>query len=55
MYNVAGQMVKTLCDGWRTSGQHDVSITATGLPGGVYFVQFIGGNDSLTKKLVVLR
>jgi cytochrome c peroxidase len=55
LFNVNGQRVAALFDGWRDAGEHTVGIDADGLSSGVYFVNIAGGNQTLTKKLVLLR
>jgi hypothetical protein len=55
MYNVKGQRVATVCDGWWDSGPHDIDLATDGLPGGVYFVHLVGDMESLTEKLVLLK
>ncbi len=55
VFNVNGQKVATLVDGWREAGEHDVTFTADNLASGVYFMRFSGGNAVLTEKIVLLR
>jgi hypothetical protein len=55
LFNVNGQKVATPFDGWVDAGEHTIDISATGLPSGVYFVRFEGGNQVSTTKLVLLN
>jgi cytochrome c peroxidase len=54
VFNVNGQKVGTLLDGWRDAGQHNITIDTGGLSQGVYFVNVLSGNQTSTKKLVLL-
>jgi hypothetical protein len=55
LYNVKGQRVATVCDGWWDTGPHEIGLATAGLPSGVYFVQLVGDMESLTEKLVLLK
>jgi cytochrome c peroxidase len=54
LFNVNGQRVATAFEGWLDAGDHTVSVGAAGLPSGVYFVRFEGGNQVSTAKLVLV-
>lgn len=55
VFNVAGQKVATLVDGWREAGEHNIAFTADNLSSGVYFMRLAGETTVLSKKLVLLR
>ena len=60
VYNVAGQLVRTLVDGVYEAGSHSVTWDGTNNIGakvasGVYFYKMETGNFSRTKKMVLLR
>ncbi|MEW6684874.1 MAG: FG-GAP-like repeat-containing protein [Candidatus Edwardsbacteria bacterium] len=60
IYNVAGQLVKTLVSGPQSQGVHTVNWDGTDNKGnrvsaGVYFVSFEAGDYKATKKIVCLR
>ena len=55
VYNVAGQKVETLVDGWKQAGEHRVTFNADKLSSGVYFMRLITSNGTLTTKAVLLK
>ncbi len=61
VYNIVGQLVKTLVNFNQTAGEHKVLFNADGLPSGVYFdyisTQSLDGNQSFTtvKKMMLLK
>lgn len=55
LFSVGGQKIATPFDAWLDAGEHTVSITAAGLPSGVYFVRFDGAGRVSTTKLVLLK
>ena len=54
LYNVAGQLVKTLVDGERTAGEQSVTLQAGTLPPGMYFAALRFGEDRATRSVVLL-
>ena len=60
IYNIAGQLVKTLVSGQAGAGPHTVKWDGRDNSGnkvssGIYFYRLQAGNKDLTKKLVILR
>ncbi len=55
IYNVLGQEVATLIDGFQNSGKYTASFNALNLSSGVYFYRIKAGNFSLTKKMLLLK
>jgi len=61
IYNVAGQLVKTLVDGQRNSGQlyeatwNGLNNSGQPVSSGVYFYKLVAKNFTQTKKMVLLK
>lgn len=55
VFDVLGREVSVLADGFYDAGEHEVSFNAGSLPSGVYFYNLINGNNSLTKKMNLIR
>ena len=55
IYNVLGQKIATLIDGYQTAGRHLVAWNAAGVPSGVYFCRLHSKEFSATNKMLLLR
>lgn len=55
VFNLLGQEVRTLVDGHKTAGIHTAIFDGDGLPQGVYFYRLTAGNNSLTRRLILLK
>jgi hypothetical protein len=55
VYNILGQEVETLYEGYQNSGSYKVNFDATNLASGVYMYRLESGNVSLTKKLILMK
>jgi len=55
VYDLSGRLVSTLVNGSLPAGSHEVRFDGRGLPGGVYFYRLEAGNQSATRKLVLVR
>jgi len=55
VYDILGNVIKTLVDGYKTQGKHSVNFNAGNLASGVYFYQLLEGNFIATKKLLLLK
>lgn len=55
MYNLTGQLIQTLVNKSLNAGHHKVLWTPHEAPSGLYFYKLQVGNQSLTKRAVVLR
>jgi hypothetical protein len=60
VYNLLGQRVKTLYDGFIPSGQHSVTFDGKDkagnlVPSGVYIYQLRSGNTTVSKKMLLLK
>ena len=54
-YNVAGQNVAIVFEGWKPAGEHRATFVADNLPSGVYFLRLTSGNETQTVKAVLLK
>jgi FlgD Ig-like domain/Concanavalin A-like lectin/glucanases superfamily len=60
VYNISGQLVKTLLSAYQTSGNHNVSWDGTDSSGkkvssGVYFYQLVAGTFNQVKKMTLIK
>ena len=55
VFDLLGKRVRMLEKGFKSSGEHEITFDATGLPSGVYFYTLSAGDFSQTRKMVVLR
>jgi hypothetical protein len=55
VYNILGQEVATLLNGFEKSGVHQVLFDAATLSSGVYFYKLQSGNFVQSKKMVLLK
>jgi hypothetical protein len=55
IYNVTGQLVAELVDGFRKAGQHEVAFDATGLASGIYIYRIQAGEKIEQKKMLLVR
>ncbi|MFQ5753344.1 MAG: T9SS type A sorting domain-containing protein, partial [bacterium] len=55
IYNLIGQEMKTLIDGYQTAGIHEIKWTAEGFPSGIYFYKLQSGGFSETRKLIIKK
>ena len=53
--DITGSMVKTIYEGYKSIGNHQISWDSNFLPSGTYFVTLEFENLSLTKKVVLLK
>jgi cytochrome c peroxidase len=54
-FNVAGQRVATIFDGWKEAGDHHATFAADDLPSGVYFLRLVTGAETQSVKAVLLK
>jgi len=54
-FNVAGQKVATILEGWKDAGEHHATFVADNLPSGVYFLRLTSSNETQTVKAVLLK
>lgn len=55
VYNVLGQLVKTLVDSRQMPGEHSVVFDGEGLASGVYFYRLVSGGLIQAKKMILLK
>jgi hypothetical protein len=55
VYNLLGQEVVTLVDEHKAAGVHSATFNNDGLPQGVYFYRLTAGEQSLTRRLILLK
>ncbi len=55
VYNLLGQKVMTLVNGFQKSGQHEVSFNAASFASGVYFYKLEAGTQSSIKKMILMK
>jgi hypothetical protein len=55
VYNIQGQRIAELFQGFREAGEHSISWDASGYPSGVYFARLGAGGSSRTAKMVLLK
>ncbi|MCD6308554.1 MAG: T9SS type A sorting domain-containing protein [Candidatus Latescibacteria bacterium] len=55
VFNVAGQKIDTLVDGYMNAGQHSVVWNASDFSAGVYFYTVKAGNTSRTMKMTLVK
>ncbi len=55
VYNLLGQEVAKLVDGRMNSGNHTIIYDASQLSSGVYIYRLIAGNQSITKKMTLIK
>lgn len=55
VYNVAGARVATLVDGYRESGQHQMTFEAGNLPSGLYVYRLSFGGETVANKMMLVK
>lgn len=55
VYNLIGQRVDVLVDGFRQGGTHNVQFDGTGLASGVYIYRLQAGNYNAVKKMTIVK
>ncbi|HVA97914.1 MAG TPA: T9SS type A sorting domain-containing protein, partial [Bacteroidia bacterium] len=55
VYNMLGQKVMTENEGVLAQGEHSVKLDASDLSNGIYYVNVITDNNSITKKIIISK
>jgi len=55
IYNLNGQLIKTLADGHKTAGYYSLSWQADNVGSGIYFVRMQNGDNTHVRKLVLIK
>ena len=54
-YNVNGQEVSVIHDGYQSMGEHSYTWNASDLPSGMYYIRLVSGNHVETMKAVLMK
>ena len=55
VYNNLGEEVKTLVQGYEYAGTHKVTFDASGLSSGIYYYKISAPENSIVKKMILLK
>jgi hypothetical protein len=55
VFDITGQLVATLVDGWREGGNHEVTFDGSNLASGVYLYALTAGQTHASGKIVLLK
>ncbi len=55
VYNIKGQKIRTLLDGQRPAGRHEVVFNAAGLSSGIYVYRLKAGSYQAIKRMVLVK
>jgi hypothetical protein len=55
VYNMLGQEVATLVNGYQAANSYDVNFNASGLSSGVYLYELRTGSNAIVKKMVLMK
>lgn len=55
LYNTLGEKIKTLDEGMKLAGNHEVILDDNSLSSGVYFYEFTTSNKTFSKKMILLK
>ena len=55
LYNLRGQLVRTLIDDFRPAGVHAVALNSDRLASGIYFYRLEAGDFTRTRKMILLK
>jgi hypothetical protein len=55
VYNILGELIKTLVNEYQEAGSYKVNFDAGGLSNGIYFYKIQSGNFAAIKKMLLLK
>jgi hypothetical protein len=55
VFDVLGREIKTIVDEIQQAGNHSVSFNGGNIPSGIYFYQLNSNNETLIKKMILLK
>ena len=55
IYNLKGQMITSLYQGYQTAGYHEVDFDASDLSSGMYFVRITNQNEAHSQKILLMK
>ena len=55
VFNLMGQEIETINDGFMNAGYHQVSWNAENVPSGVYVVKVVQGDNMTSQKVMLMK
>ncbi|MFZ1731616.1 MAG: T9SS type A sorting domain-containing protein [Bacteroidota bacterium] len=55
LHDASGRLIRTLAEGRREAGAHDITVNTSDLRNGVYFYTISNGRETVTQKMVVMN
>ena len=55
IYDIKGQLIKTLLNAYQTSGQHQINWNSNGIAAGIYIIKLSIGSSYYSKKVILLK
>jgi hypothetical protein len=55
VYDTSGRLVEILVDGWRATGEHELTFEASSLPSGMYFARLEAGAYRGAQKMMLIK
>lgn len=55
VFDTKGKTIKTLINDFKNKGEHKIDFNTNNISNGTYFINLRAGNNSITKKMVVLK
>ncbi|RJP76064.1 MAG: T9SS C-terminal target domain-containing protein, partial [Candidatus Zixiibacteriota bacterium] len=55
IYDTAGREVRTVVDGWREAGAHEVTFDGSGLASGIYLALLEAGGQRSVERLLLVK
>ncbi len=55
LYNVLGEKIQTIVDGYYSRGVHSFNFSSGELPSGIYLYRLVTESKSITKKLIIIK
>jgi hypothetical protein len=55
LYNILGSEILTIFNGYSEAGYHAITVDATNIPSGIYFLKMVSGKYTAVRKLVLAK